>query len=65
MSQAEERMYWWDFKSTAEDKAYLKGFEDALEWALSMKELGCKVGTRWEVEEVILADIIKKELENE
>jgi len=36
MSQAKERMYWWDFKSTAEDKAYLKGFEDALEHVLDI-----------------------------
>ena len=55
MSQAKERMYWWDFKSTAEDKAYLKGFEDALWWIHDEEALG------WS--EILMDEL--KELENE
>ena len=52
MSQAKERMYWWDFKSTAEDKAYLKGFEDALWWIRDEEALGWSKILRDELKEL-------------
>ena len=62
MSQAKERMYWWDFKSTAEDEAYLNGFEDALEYVLEIikyTDEGMLQDVKQEVEDEL------KELRNE
>lgn len=55
MSEAKKRCNWWDFRSTDEDKAYLKGFEDALEHVLEIVE---------HTDEGMLQDV-KQDVENE